>query len=226
MQALQGAGRTAMPVLHKHPGRNEYYVVTSSNGTVATFKLTGKGMKKLRAAGLAEGENFDTSILLDLYCSGDAFTHGRVTAEAKGKSPQMKFDFLNESRQESVFPCCSACGLVEDLHLVELKSGTPTLTLLCRRCRRRKLGLIDTSIPLPLVSREFLKRLLMMKKIGKRDSSVTGYQKLLEAKFKKKGEAVARKKGKPEATLQGSLFQQEPDVRILFVAGRHSWGQA
>ena len=66
----------------------------------------------------------------------------------------------------------------------------------------------------------------MMKKIGKRDSSVTGYQKLLEAKFKKKGEAVARKKGKPEATFQGSLFQQEPDVRILFVAGRHSWGQA
>jgi hypothetical protein len=215
-----------MPVLHKHPGRNEYYVVTSSNGTVATFKLTGKGMKKLRAAGLAEGENFDTSILLDLYCSGDAFTHGRVTAEAKGKSPQMKFDFLNETPQESLFPCCSACGLVEDLHLVEVKAGTPTLTLLCRRCRRKKLGLIDTSIPLPLVSREFLKRLLMMKKIGKRDSSVTGYQKLLEAKFKKKWEEVARKKKKGKSTRQGDLFQREQDAQLFFVGDRHCWGQA
>ena len=49
-----------MPVLHKHPGRNEYYVVTSNNGTVVTFKLTGKGTKRLRSVGLAEGENFDT----------------------------------------------------------------------------------------------------------------------------------------------------------------------
>jgi hypothetical protein len=215
-----------MPVLHKHLGRNEYYVVTSNNGTLATFKLTGKGMKKLRSAGLVEGESFDTSLLLDLYRSGDAYTHGRVTAEAKGKSPQMKFDFLNESRQESVFPCCSACGLVEDLHLVELKSGTPTLTLLCRRCRRRKLGLIDTSIPLPLVSRGILKRLLTIKKIGKRDSSVTGYQKVLETKFTKKWDEVAKKKRKSKSACQSDLYPQEPDVRILFVAGKHSWGQA
>ncbi len=102
-----------MPVLHKHPGRNEYYVVTSNNGTVATFKLTGKGMKRLRSVGLADGENFDTSILLDLYRSGDAFTHGRVTAEAKGKSPQMKFDFLNESsagKRLTLLQCLRARG--------------------------------------------------------------------------------------------------------------------
>jgi hypothetical protein len=215
-----------MPVLHKHPGRNEYYVVTSSHGTVATFKLTGKGMKKLRAVGLAEGENFDTSILLDLYRSGDAFTHGKVTAEAKGKSRQMKFDFLNETQRESVFPCCSGCGLVEDLHLVEVKATAPTLTLLCRRCRRKKLGLIDTSIPLPLVSRGILKRLLTIKKIGKRDSSVTGYQKVLEAKFNKKWEEVARKKKKGKSTRQGDLFQPEQEAELFFVGGSHCWGQA
>jgi hypothetical protein len=215
-----------MPVLHKHPGRNDYYVVTSNNGTVATFKLTGKGMKRLRSVGLADGENFDTSILLDLYRSGDAFTHGRVTAEAKGKSPQMKFDFLNETQPKRVFPCCSACGLVEDLHLVEVKAPTPTLTLLCRRCRRKKMGFIDTSIPLPLVSRGILKRLLTMKKIGKRDSSVTDYQKVLEAKFSKKWEEVAMKKKKSKSPRQADLFQKEQEGLLFFVGGRQSWGQA
>lgn len=215
-----------MPVLHKHLGRKEYYVVTSNNGTVATFKLTGKGMKKLRSAGLVEGESFDTSILLDLYRSGDAYTHGKVTAEARGKSRQMEFHFLNETQPESVFPCCSSCGLVEDLHLVEVKADVPTLTLLCRRCRRKKLALIDTSIPLPLVSRGILKRLLTMKKIGKRDSSVTGYQKVLEAKFTKKWDEVTKKKSKSKSAHQSDLFQKEPEVRLLFVAGKHSWGQA
>jgi hypothetical protein len=215
-----------MPVLHKHPGRNEYYVVTSNNGTVATFKLTGKGMKRLRSVGLADGENFDTSILLDLYRSGDAFTHGKVTADAKGKSRQMKFDFLNETQPKRVFPCCSACGLVEDLHLVEVKAPTPTLTLLCRRCRRKKMGFIDTSIPLPLVSRGILKRLLTMKKIGKRDSSVTDYQKVLEAKFSKKWEEVAMKKKKSKSPRQADLFQKEQEGLLFFVGGRQSWGQA
>jgi hypothetical protein len=215
-----------MPVLHKHLGRNEYYVVTSNNGTVATFKLTGKGMKKLRSAGLAEGESFDTSILLDLYRSGDAYTHGKVTAEAREKSRQMKFHFLNETQPGSGFPRCSGCGLVEDLHLVEVKADVPTLTLLCRRCRRKKLALIDTSIPLPLVSRGILKRLLTIKKIGKRDSSVTGYQRVLEAKFTTKWDEVARKKSKSKSARQSDLFQIEPEVRLLFVAGKNSWGQA
>jgi len=223
---LRGPGRIVMPVLHKHLGRNEYYVVTSSNGAVATFKLTGKGIKKLRSAGLVEGESFDTSMLLDLYRSGDAYTHGKVTAEARGKSRQMKFHFLNETQPGSGFPRCSGCGLVEDLHLVEVKADVPTLTLLCRRCRRKKLALIDTSIPLPLVSRGILKRLLTIKKIGKRDCSVTGYQKVLEAKFTKKWDEVAKKKRKSKSARQSDLFQQEPEVRILFVASKHSWGQA
>jgi len=204
-----------MPVLHKHPGRNEYYAVTSNNGTVVTFKLTGKGTKKLRSVGLVDGENFDTTILLDLYRSGEAFTHGKATAEARGKSRQMKFDFLNDTQEESTFPCCSGCGLVEDLHLVEVKAGVPTLSLLCRRCRRKKLGLIDTSIPLPLVTREILKRLLTMKKIGKCDSSVTGYQKVLEAKFNKKWEEAADKRKKGKSGRQGDLLPQEQEAQLF-----------
>lgn len=204
-----------MPVLRKYPGRNEYYVVTSNKGAMVIFKLTVNGTKKLRSAGLAEGQNFDTSILLDLYRTGEAFTHGKATGEAKGKPRQMKFDFLNDAQPESALPHCSACGLVEDLHLVEMKAGVPTLSILCRRCRRKKLGLIDTSIPLPLVTRGILKRLVTMKKIGKSDSSVSGYQKVLEAKFGKKWEEIADRNKKVKATGQGSLLPKGQDAELF-----------
>ena len=127
----------------------------------------------------------------------------------------MRFDFMDKTQPESSLPSCSACGLIDDLHLVEVKDGVATLTLLCRRCRRKKLGLIDTSIPLPLVTGRILKRLVTMKKIGKCDSSVTGYQKVLEAEFKEKWDEIAGRNKKGKLARQDDLFQQEQSAQLV-----------
>jgi len=204
-----------MPILHKYSGGKRYYVVTSFKGTTVIFKLTEEGIKKVRSAGLEDGESFDKTLLLDLYRSGEAFTSGKVTAEVKGRPLQMKFNFMEDSQPEGTLPSCSVCGFIEDLHLVEVQEGAGTLTVLCRRCRRKKLGLIDTSIPLPLVSRPILERLRSIKKIGKSDSSVAAYQHVLDAEFKGKWDEIARRKKKGKSTHQGNLFEQKQNTNLF-----------
>jgi hypothetical protein len=49
---------------------------------------------------------------------------------------------------------------------------------------------------------------------------------VLEAKFNKKWEEVARKKKKGKSTRQGDLFQPEQEAELFFVGGSHCWGQA
>lgn len=71
---------------------------------------------------------------------------------------------------------------------------------------------IDTSIPLPLVSRKILNRFIALKDIQKKDTSVLAYQELLDKDFSKKWENMRRKKPIQEPLLppkdepQGSLL--------------------
>jgi hypothetical protein len=112
-----------MPVLHHYKGRNEHYVLTSIRGNIITFQLTQTGEQRVRSAGIQSGETFGRALLLDLYRSGDAFTHGTGPGEEipKADSRQMELDFKNDPDPESLFPNCANCSSPVGLHLVEVK---------------------------------------------------------------------------------------------------------
>ena len=194
-----------MPVLHRYKKRNMYYVFTEIKGKVIAFQLTSDGERKLKSAGIFPGKTFGRALLLDLYRSGEAYAYGNGLdhIEKDFESHQLEFDFSKDPEPESLFPLCAICSSPDDLHFVEIKGNTHYATLLCADCRLNQRGAIDTSIPLSLVTRASLKRLLDMKHIEKRDSSVLNYQSLLEAEFKSKWEALKkRKKGKQEELFE------------------------
>ena len=213
-----------MPVLHEYKGKDEYYVLTSIKGNVVTFQLTAEGQKKLLSAGILPGKTFVRGLLLDLYRSGDAYTHG--TDPGKGMLEvdprQMELDFSHDPEPESMFPSCGNCSSVGDLHLVEeVKGKDHHAVILCAECRIHKSATIDTSIPLPFVTRGILNRLLEMKNIGKIDSSVSVYKELLDKEFQSKWDALAKiiKSGKGK---QKSLFDKtdEKQKKLIKLQGR------
>jgi hypothetical protein len=196
-----------MPILHKYSKRNIYYVFTEIRGKIIAFQLTGDGERKLKSAGIFPGKTFGRAILLDLYRSGDAYTYGKGLnqIEQAFEPHQLEFDFAKDPEPESLFPLCAVCSSPDDLHLVEIKGSNHYASLLCADCRVNQRGTIDTSIPLSLVTRAVFKRLLEMKQIEKKDSSVSNYQSLLEAEFKNKLDGSAKKK----KTKQEKLFSTE-----------------
>ena len=213
-----------MPVLHKYKDKDEHYVLTSIKGNIITFQLTAEGQKKLLSAGILPGKTFVRGLLLDLYRSGDAYTHG--TGPGKGMIEvdprQMELDFSHDPEPESMFPSCGNCSSVGDLHLVEeVKGKDHHAVILCAECRIRKSATIDTSIPLPFVTRGILNRLLEMKNIGKIDSSVSVYKELLDKEFQSKWDALAKiiKSGKGK---QKSLFDKtdEKQKKLIKLQGR------
>jgi hypothetical protein len=197
-----------MPVLHRQRKGNVYYVFTEIQGKIIAFKLTHDGERKLKSAGILPGKVFGRAMLLDLYRTGDAFTSGRSMefGQERIEPRQLQFDFINDPEPESLFPLCSICSSPDDLHLVEMKDHGHYASLLCNDCRLSRQNSIDTSIPLAFVTRTVLRRLLEMKQIEKKDSSVSNYQVLLEAEFKDKWETLKkRKRGK-----QVGLFEADP----------------
>jgi hypothetical protein len=195
-----------MPILHKYKEKDEHYILTSIKGNIVTFQLTAEGQKKLLSAGILPGKTFVRGLLLDLYRSGDAYTHG--TGPGKGMLEvdprQMELDFSHDPEPESMFPSCGNCSSVGDLHLVEeVKGKDHHAVILCAECRIRKSVTIDTSIPLPFVTRGILNRLVEMKTIEKIDSSVSSYKELLDKEFQSKWDVLARKKsGKQEKLFE------------------------
>ena len=141
-----------MPVLHKYKNRNEYYILTMIGKAVATFHLKPEGYRKLAAAGIKKGATFPRALLLDLYRVGDAYTHEPASGDAESKQPklQLKLDFPDDPEPASLFPHCSACSSVDDLHVVEIKQPEHIAAILCASCRAKKI--IDSSIPLELVA--------------------------------------------------------------------------
>ncbi|HPC08165.1 MAG TPA: hypothetical protein PLF77_04595 [Smithella sp.] len=149
----------------------------------------------MRYAGIGPGQKFKRALLLDLYRSGEVYTHGEGPG-ADVDVRQTVFDFSNDPDPEGMFPSCASCHSINDLHLVEITEGEKKATILCVDCRSKKISTFDTSIPLPMVSRTNLKQFIETKGIKKIDKSVNEYKNLLDAEFEDKWNAY--KKGKPE----------------------------
>ena len=122
---------------------------------------------------------------------------------------QLAFDFSMDPEPETLFPLCAICSSPDDLHLVEVRNEKHYASILCGDCRTKERGLIDTSIPLPLVTQGVLKRVLEMKNIRKEDASVSNYEALLNKEFKKNGDAKAKKR----RLKQERLFETEVDEK-------------
>lgn len=201
-----------MPVLHKYRDRDGYYVLTSINKNMVTFQLTSKGQERVLSSGIRDKETFNRGLLLDLYRSGDAYTHGMGPGEeiSKADPRQLEFDFRNDPDPESLFPTCASCSSPIDLHLVEVKEKEHLASILCVDCRLLKSKFIDTSIPLQLVNRSVLNHVLEIKRIQKMDPSVAAFRELLDIQFQAKWDEIAKAKLKKKSMKQDRLFDQ-PD---------------
>ena len=117
-----------MPRLHKYRGRNACYVLTAIGGAVVTYQLTTEGECKLVAAGIAPGKMFPRALLLDLYRTGDAFTHGSgVDDAALPGTAQLELDFSNDPPWTEPAPPVIACVATASPELAEgMKYPLPT----------------------------------------------------------------------------------------------------
>jgi hypothetical protein len=187
-----------MPVLHKYRGRDEYYVLTKINDNIITFQITEEGRKKLNTAEIIPGQKFERALLLDLCRSGNAFTRATSLDEIEG-DVQLEFDFKADSDSEKMFPSCAECASLDDLHLVEINGKGRHASILCIACRSKNIAAIDTSIPLIMVTRGILNRILAIKAIKKVGPSVKIYKNFLDAEFESKWDKY--RKGKPEQVI-------------------------
>jgi len=201
-----------MPVLHKYKDREKYYVLTSISGKIVTFQLTAEGHEKLLKSGIKNEERFGRALLFDLYRTGDAFTHGTGPGKIEGADKrQLVFDFPDDPEPESIFPSCSVCNSINDLHLVEVKDKDHFAGIYCSECRKIRSATINTSIPLPLINRGLLSRVLEMNNIQKTDKSLTEYRKLLDTEFINRWEEIAKTNTSKQAKKQDQLFNFEDD---------------
>jgi hypothetical protein len=192
-----------MPRLHKYRDRNACYVLTAIGGNVITYQLTPEGEKKLAAAGIVNGSRFNRAILLDLYRTGDAFTHGSgVDDPALAAAGQLEMDFANDPDPETAFPACDVCRSVNDLHLT--LTGSPedlVAQLQCATCRAVPAARPDTSIPVALLSRPLLSRLFQMKLVAGKGKNVKQFEELLRTEFESKWEALRKRHGASQTPL-------------------------
>lgn len=197
-----------MPRLHKYRDRNAHYVLTAVRGAVVTFQLTPDGERRLREAGVDMGQRFPRALLLDLYRTGDAFTHGSgVNLAAVAQSGQMELDFAQDPDPETAFPACDACGSLADLHLqITGEAGKLAGSVLCLACRLKPGAVVDTSIPITLLTRAVLLRLLALKPLASTGEAVGRLRALLEREFESKWAAL-RKQTTPR---QGTLLDVPP----------------
>lgn len=197
-----------MPRLHKYRDRNASYVLTAVGGAVVTFQLTPEGERRLRTAGVDIGQQFPRALLLDLYRTGDAFTHGSgVNPATAAQSGQLELDFAQDPDPETAFPTCDACGSLADLHLHITREGEALAAVVaCLACRLKPGKAVDTSIPIGLLTRPLLLRLLALKPTGRAGESVGRFQALLEREFESKWAALRKR----SAPTQGTLLDVMP----------------
>jgi hypothetical protein len=201
-----------MPVLHRYKDKEKYYVLTSISGKIVTFHLTAEGHEKLLKSGIKNEERFGRALLFDLYRTGDAFTHGAGPGKLEGTDKrQLALDFADDPEPESIFPSCSVCSSINDLYLVEVNDKEHFAGIYCSECRKIRSATINTSIPLPLINRGLLNRVLAMNNIQKTDDSLTAYQKLLDTEFASRWEEIAKTNTSKQAKKQDKLFNFEDD---------------
>jgi len=192
-----------MPRLHKYRDRNACYVLTAIRGAVITYQLTPDGERKLTAASIAPGSQFQRALLLDLYRTGDAFTHGSgVDDPALATAGQLEMDFANDPDPETAFPACDVCKSVNDLHLTLTGSAEDLVAQLqCAACRAIPAARPDTSIPVALLSRPVLSRLFQIKQVMQKAKNVAQFEELLRTEFESKWEALRKRRGAAQTSL-------------------------
>jgi hypothetical protein len=183
-----------MPRLHQYKSRDNYYVLTSIRGTVITFQLTAPGERKLKEAGVTPDQNFPRALLLDLCRTGDAFTHGTGVDQAATDSlNQLELDFAGDPDPETAFPCCDDCLSMDDLHLALVReAGRLAAKLQCPHCRDVTSHLLDTCIPIRLVTLTLFGRLFEIKSMMNKYEGVNRFESLLRTEFESKWEELRR----------------------------------
>jgi hypothetical protein len=200
-----------MPRLHQYRSRNACYVLTSIRGAVVTFQLTPEGEQKLRLAGFAPGSRFQRPILLDLYRTGDAYTHGTGPGDLGEPPAQLEIDFANDPDPETAFPARSDCASVDDLHLTLYAAPAGLAARLqCPKCRAKAAtDGVDTSIPIALLSLTALKRLFVLKPVATRHDSVTRLQDPFQAEFESKWAALRKTRRASQPSLLNGACSNE-----------------
>src|SRR5205814_1519468 len=144
--------------------------------------------------------------------TGDAFTRGTgVDDPALAAASQMEMDFANDPDPETAFPACDVCKSVNDLHLTFTGRAENLIAQLqCAVCRALPTARPDTSIPVALLSRPILSRLLQMKPVTGKGKNVKQFEALLHAEFESKWEALRKR----HAASQTSLFKSGPTDQL------------
>jgi hypothetical protein len=170
---------------------------------MVTFQLTPEGERKLRLARIAPGSRFQRAILLHLYRTGDAFTHGTGAGDLAEPPAQLEIDFANDPDPETAFPACSDCASVDDLNLTLYAAPAGLAARLqCPRCRAKSAaGDMDASIPITLLSLATLKRLFALKPAATRHESVTRLQDLFQDEFESKWAALCKTRRASQPSL-------------------------
>ena len=206
-----------MPILHQYQDRSGWYVRTVIDKAIVTFQLTSAGARRLLEAGGKNGRRFRRATLFELYRSGEAFTHGTgpgvIDPQGKG---QIELDFTNDPEPETIFPRCSLCGSLDDLHVIELcQEIADSAAIYCLQCRKRSALSIDTSIPLRFVNRGVLEKLLEYKGIVLLDASLTAFRESLGKAFMEKWDKFAETKIQRKKAAQPALFEKDERQKRL-----------
>jgi len=206
-----------MPVLHEYRDKVGYYVLTSIEGNIITFQLTSNGAKKLLAAGIKVGDRFRRAYLYKLWLTGDAFTQRTGPGQIEsGRRSQKELDFAKDREPETLFPRCSICRSMEDLHLVEIGEGDKRSgSLYCALCRKKNAMDIDTSIPVQFVTKGVFEKLLELKNLKGIDEAASNFKKLLDKAFQEKWSDLLEKRIRDKAIEQKVLFAKEEGQRKL-----------
>jgi hypothetical protein len=206
-----------MPILHQYHDKSGWYVRTVIDKAIITFQLTSAGARRLLEAGGKNGRRFRRATLFELFRSGDAFTHGTgpgvIEAQEKG---QIELDFTNDPEPESIFPRCSLCGSLNDLHLIELgQEIVGSAAIYCLQCRKRNAMKIDTSIPLRFINRGVFEKLLEYRDIKILDNSAITFRESLEKAFIEKWDKLAETKIQRKKATQTALFEKDERQKRL-----------
>ena len=162
-----------MPRLHQYRNQENCYLLTSIRGAVITFQLTPEGQRKLKEAGVTPEQSFPRGLLLDLCRTGDAYTGGSGVSEPIPDLSQLELDFPQDPDPETLFPSCDDCGSLDDLHLSLVREqGILAAKLQCPHHRDVTSHVLDTCIPVRMVTITIFGRLFEIKSVAKRYEGV------------------------------------------------------
>lgn len=206
-----------MPILHRYQDKNGYFVKTSIKNLIITYQLSSEGAQRLFEAGVKIGVKFRRALLYELYRSGDAYTHGSGPGILDTpNNDQFDLDFKNDPEPDSMFPQCSLCSSLDDLHLVEIREEHKRfLGLYCPKCHEKNNNLVLTSIPIWIVTKGIFEQLALLKEINDVDKNVATFKEYLDQSAKKKWEELFDQKKRDIEPVQPPLFTTEEKQRKL-----------